>query len=47
VCFLGWKGAIVNSQESRPLRLALLLVLPPVILQACSLAIVFERYFGG
>lgn len=45
-CFLGWKGIIVRWQTQRPMRLALWLVLPPVLLQAASLSVVFARYFG-
>lgn len=46
VCFLGWKGILVRWQVRRPLRLALWLVLVPVLLQAASYAVALERYFG-
>jgi hypothetical protein len=47
VCFLGWKGMFVQWQTRRPLRLALWLAVPPLVLHGLGLAGTLSRFYGG
>lgn len=44
--FLGWKGLILHWEDRRPRRIAILLVVPMVAMQAAALVPLLDRYLG-
>jgi hypothetical protein len=46
VAFLGWKGLMVRWESRSPRKIAFLLVVPMLLLQAAGIVTTIHRYFG-